>query len=169
MGTQTVITNDPEVLAERLACVDGLIAFDGPPGSGKSYLAAAMADRLGCHHVDGDDHIDKKRSVYVPALRLDDLHAKIMAGFGASPRVLLHCVCAREVVARLGLVAKAYIYVQRVSAIGVPGNPDMLAAEETGESLGIPGESDLTRELLKYHAGYKPAVSADILYRRTIA
>ncbi len=126
-----------------------------------------MAERLGCQHVDGDDHLDKKRGVYLPALRPDDLRSAIMAGFGASPRVLLHCVCAREVVSRLGLIATAYVYVQRVSAVGVPGDPDMLSAEETGEGLSIPGDTDFTRELLKYHADYKPAGSADILYRRT--
>jgi hypothetical protein len=165
--TQIVIANDPDALATRLAGVDGLIVFDGPPGAGKSHLAAEVASRLGCRHVDGDDHVDRERGVYVGALRVTELRSAIALGLAQSPRAILHCVCACNVVTSLGLAAAANVYVQRMSAVGVPGNPDMLTAEETGKGIELPGKTEFTRELLAYHARHKPAASADILYRRT--
>ena len=54
----------PDIKDVPGACADaGAGAFDGYTQAGKSTLANAMAERLGCAHVDGDDHTDRHRGV----------------------------------------------------------------------------------------------------------
>jgi hypothetical protein len=132
-------------------------------------LATATAARLGCPHVDGDDHADR-RGTYVDALRLDELHAAIRAVLGVAPRVILHCVCARAVLARLGLAAAAVVYVQhdRPPPLGGTASNDhfaALCAEEDGFAAhDRPGLDPLERELLRYYADHRPSTTADLHY-----
>jgi hypothetical protein len=166
---QIRITVDCDALATHLARLDGLIVFDGYLNAGKSTLATVMAGRLGCPHVDGDDHADR-RGTYVDALRLDELHAAIRASLRVAPRVILHCVCARAVLARLGLAAAAVVYVQHDRPPPLGGTAsnrhyDALCAEAGGFAAhDRPGLDALERELLLYHAEYRPSATADIHY-----
>lgn len=165
--TPTTIANDPAALASSLAGLTGLIVFDGCDGVGKTTLAIDVASRLGCEHVDGDAHLDKKLGMYVGALRTEELRSAIVLALAKSPVAILHCVCAREVVARLELLPSAYVYVQRISMGGLPGDLPMMWAEEDGVTTIPEYFNELDRELQTYHASHKPIASADILYRRT--
>jgi hypothetical protein len=134
---------------------------------GKSTLAQVVADMLGCVQIDGDDYIGK-RGVYVAALRVEELRSKIKIGLGVAPRVLLHCVCARAVVTRLGLVAAAYVYVQRNRAAGGTYSDDHYnawCAEDGGFEAHNRGYlNELECEVLSYHAEYRPSAKCDIFY-----
>jgi hypothetical protein len=161
------ITDNPDELAAFLTALRGPIVFDGCTGAGKSTLALGMATRLGCEAIEVDRFVDKKLGVYVEALRIDKLRPLVEAALKAAPVVLLDAVCARAVVERLGLSAAAFVYVQRVSLAGVPGDLDMMDADEEGQVVNRPYFSDLDREILHYHAYYRPIGSADFIYRRT--
>jgi hypothetical protein len=161
------IIDDPQALAERLSSIQGLIAFDGCPTAGKTYLARDVAARLGCDAIDVDEYIHRDHGIFVDALRVDDLVAAITAALSKSPLTIMSGICARAVVERLGLQAM-FVYVQRSSSTGIPGDLDTLDAEEDGADVSHARDLPPPHgEVLEYHARYKPRRWADIVYIRT--
>ena len=79
----------------------GLILFDGRPSAGKTTLAKAMAARIRCGVVDGDDFIVRDQRRFVCALKTDALRERIEASLAATPLVMLSTVCAREVATKV--------------------------------------------------------------------
>ena len=161
------ITDSPDELAACLANSEGLIVFDGCTGAGKSTLMHDMAARLGCDAIEVDCFINKHQAAYVDALRADALRDRISQGFVRFPLVLLDGVCARAIVERLSVPGNVFVYVQRISRAGIPGDLSMVDAEEDGVADGPPYLSNLDKKILCYHAMYTPISRADVLYRRT--
>lgn len=110
------IKNDPAALADYIATIGrGLILFDGRPLAGKTTLAKDMATRLGCGVIDGDDFIVRKQNKFIGALKAEALRERIETSLTAAPLVLLSTVCAREVVAKVGLPAASFVWIERTS------------------------------------------------------
>jgi hypothetical protein len=110
------IENDRGLLVTHIATLgDGLVAFDGRSGAGKSYLARTTAKRLGCTFVDGDDYLVGDKGMFVGAIRIDDLRRAIELATAST--VLLATVCARHVVDRVGLPIVAMIWVEQASLV----------------------------------------------------
>ena len=107
----------------------GLIAIDGVHGVGKSTLARALAQRLGCEAIAADDFLQRNRGLYVDAILIDDLRGRLNATLASVSAVILEGVCARAVVERLGLTATAFVYVKRLTPAGVPSDWQILDAE----------------------------------------
>ncbi len=108
---QKFIESEPESLAMYVSSVGrGVIAFDGRPGAGKSYLASMTAKRLRCSFLDADDFLASDTGMFIGALRIDDLRRAITSA-PAQP-VLLATVCARQVVERIGLTPSSIIWVE---------------------------------------------------------
>ena len=160
------IVDDLVALATQLANMRGLIAIDGVHGVGKSTLARALAQRLGCEAIAADDFLQRNRGLYVDAILIDDLRGRLNATLASVSAVILEGVCARAVVERLGLTATAFVYVKRLTPAGVPSDWQILDAEN-GEVAEPFYFSDLDREILHYHARYRPSTRADILFLRT--
>lgn len=163
------IRDDPGELANRLAPVQGLVVFDGCAGVGKTHLARDIARRLDGIDIDVDSFLDRNRGCFVVAIRFDDLRAEVLAALERSPHVFLSTVCARDVIARLGVPVVRYVYVEQRSTMGNPANLEILDAESgTPEALAErPDPEVLDAEVFDYHAAFKPRRSADIRYIRT--
>ena len=117
MPARRFIKSDPEELAAYIGSLNrGLVVFDGRPGSGKTYLAEAMALRLRCKAADADHRfLDPDKGMFVGALRLDQMRNWINASFSTSPLVLLSTVCARKAIELAKLSATAFIWVEQAS------------------------------------------------------
>jgi hypothetical protein len=163
------IGDDPDALAKRLASVRGLVVIDGCDGVGKTFLALEMARRLDGEAIDADDYVEPHRGYFVKALYLERFRASLLDALARFPIVLLSSICAREVVAKLGVPVALYVYVERYSTMDVPANLEILGAEE-GSPEALAGRwalSPLDQEIFDYHAAFKPRRNADIVYVRT--
>jgi hypothetical protein len=115
-GAMKFIANDPKELADYIrAQGQGLVAFDGRTGSGKTYLANQMAKLAQAIAVDADAFLLPDQGKFLEALKLDELRDRIRASFATSPLVLFSSVCARQVIDRLGVNATAHVWVERSS------------------------------------------------------
>jgi hypothetical protein len=110
------IKNDPAALAAYIESLgQGLILFDGRPSAGKSTLAKAMATRIRCGIVDGDDYIVLDQGRFVDVLKTDDLRERIAARLAETPLVLLSTVCAREVASKVDVRPASWVWIERTS------------------------------------------------------
>jgi hypothetical protein len=73
----------------------------------KTTLAKAMAGRVRCSVIDGDDFIVRKQDMFIGALKVDALRERIETNLAATSLVVLSTVCAREVVKKVGVPAAA--------------------------------------------------------------
>jgi hypothetical protein len=69
------------------------------------------------------------------------------------------------VLERIGLTAAAVVYVKRVSRAGVAHPTEMFWAEE--DEVNESRMRGLDLEVLRYHARYKPSLTADVVFSRT--
>lgn len=167
------ITSVAELASELSDRVEELITVDGLLASGKSTLAAALADVLQCPVIGCDSYLEQDKNTFLEALRYDDLHRDLSFASNQSGRVILEGACIREVMRRLsGDFSEALtIYVRRMSTSGnwdqadelEPTTPSMRRAVSalTGEPYVTPRARCEVRE---YHQRYLPHENADILY-----
>jgi hypothetical protein len=160
------ICDDQRRLATRIAALRaGLVVFDGCQGVGKSSLARSIAELIGCEAISADEHVERGRGCYVAALRIDGLKCSVSGALERSPVVIFDGVCARDIVDRLGFVPALFVYVQRNSSAGVPGDLDVLDQEDRLENQGIAEDfRELDIEIANYHRRRRPRRNADIVY-----
>jgi hypothetical protein len=116
MAVRRFIKNDPEELASYIRSLErGLIVFDGRSGSGKTYLANAMANGVPCAAVDADAFLVRKQGQFLRALKVDGLRSAIEAAFRAAPLVVLSSVCGRQVIEQSKLQAATFVWIERTS------------------------------------------------------
>jgi hypothetical protein len=119
----------------------GLLAIDGPPGSGKTYAAQYLANELQipCIHV--DDFLIEHEGGYVDYIRYDDLEESL-----ADAPAIIEGVCLLEILQRVDASADLFIYV----------SPATLATDTCDAS-------DLSVEVSQYYSHHRPADMADIV------
>ena len=140
----------------------GLILFDGRPSAGKTTLAKAMAARIRCGVVDGDDFIVRDQRRFVGALKTDALRERIEASLAATPLVLLSTVCAREVATKVDMHPASWVWIERTSLtlldIAVRDFADDFDADEP------PDDDTLRQEVEVYIKAYDARGRADKVY-----
>jgi hypothetical protein len=114
------IDNDPNALAAYVESLgSGLVVFDGRNGSGKTYMARQMQRRLvGCKAIDADCCflVPNEQGQFVGALLLNMMRPLIEAHLARTPLVVLSTVCARAVVEKAGLKARAFVWIEGLDA-----------------------------------------------------
>jgi hypothetical protein len=159
------------------------IGIDGTDGVGKTCLGRKLAPLLGAKLISLDEHLDKKRGVYVPHIRCVEVRAAIEAS--ASP-ILLEGTCLRGVADRCGITVHLHVYVRRLSANSLLWHEEDICLGEIPVdelkqkerelrmwSAKLSGRKDVERtaeetglreELIDYHARWKPVQNADVVF-----
>jgi tRNA A37 threonylcarbamoyladenosine biosynthesis protein TsaE len=143
-----------------------VIAIDGVPGAGKTYLAKQLEDTFGlAPALDFDRFLYREQDQHLGLFRLDDLKEAIHA---RKPQILSG-VCMLSVLTALGMREASHVYVKRVCSWGWADEVETTTSGlEDLENVANPaGKRDaLTREVLNYHLTYKPHQCADVVYER---
>ncbi|MFM0390985.1 shikimate kinase [Paraburkholderia phytofirmans] len=157
-----------ELVDAVLVAPDGLIAFDGCLGAGKTTLATAVAKGLGRPMVDFDDYIEREKGHFVGALDITRLKSKLDAEFAQSDVVLASGACMQEVLMRMGYTAALNIYVQRNTSAGLAGDQDFLDVEDGYEPHPdiLHFWTPLDHEIFAYHRKHRPKANANIIFVR---
>jgi hypothetical protein len=111
-----LIENDPEKLTNYIRSIGrGLIVFDGRSGAGKTPLAEDIAKRMQMRGIDADPFVrENEDDIFVGALNLNELRARINASLASSPLVLLSTIMGRQVVEQLSIPAAAFVWVESI-------------------------------------------------------
>jgi hypothetical protein len=162
----------------------GLLVVDGFRGSGKTTLAGWLAGPLGAVHVELDKFWSKEEG-YVANIRYAELGQRLCAATMKEPRwTILEGICAQGVLARIGLVEAACVYVKRLVAnVWFEGKilDDVDSVEKafalekasTQTFCKIMGESapndaqlvsPLDAEILTYHFEFRPHKRSTFVY-----
>lgn len=169
------------------------IGIDGKDGSGKTTLAQVIAAAIGGIVVSLDDYVEKNRGGYVPHLRVTEINAKINKE--ARP-IVIEGVCLLAATERIGIKLERLVYVKKVSPYGIWADEDECAPTEPVEEFiekkekelrefaevekTIEGRTsavgsevvelpELVKEVIRYHAKYKPIKQAQYMFERTEA
>lgn len=171
-----------------------IIGIDGKDGAGKTTVAERIARATNGTVVSLDEYVEKSRGGYVPYLRVPDA---ITAVGRAAPPVVLEGVCLLAAVETMGVELDKLIYVKRMSEHGFWLDEDECSLtqpvedaiqrmeddlrrfvqaerhieEHTPDAHSESDEpvqlSELTKELIRYHAKYRPQEHADYVFHRT--
>jgi len=165
-----------------------LITVDGLDGSGKTYLAKALADKFGYRHVEIDRFLNQKQGGFLDQIRYAKLGDALRQA-GAS--IVVEGCCIQEIMNRVERVPELKIYIKhkRVGQWGCDflvkyeNAEDAIAGETEAnrdfeETVLKLGESDaqkpgsaalplLQRELIDYHFEYLPHEIADFIFLRS--
>ena len=188
--------SEVEDLTEHLLSLEltggSLITVDGMDGSGKTYLAKALADKLRYRHVEIDRFLNKKQGGFLDQIRYHELGDALQQADAGSSTVVEGC-CIQEVMKRVGRVPELKIYVKEVDVKQMDGErterwtngnflieydnaQDAIAGEEEGLSefqtliLEEQGQADLPclqKELIHYHFQRLPHKTADLIFARS--
>lgn len=161
------------------------IGVDGNNGVGKTTIAREIGQRLQLPVISLDDYLENHGDGFVEFLRYPDLADAI-----SGDEFVVEGVCLLEALSRVGGTVDVSVYVKRIEGglwcdedtcdVG-PGEADDVIARE-GERLqefvrieaemygaeqpgALPELSGLTRELIRYHAGFRPHERARIVHR----
>lgn len=161
------IVNDPAQLADYVASMGrGLVAFDGRPAAGKTYLAKMLARRLGLQALDGDDFLLGNRQPFMDQLDFDKLAAAIDTGLSASPIVLLSSAFTRAVVERAKRSPVAVVWVEGVSEETLTAARENYADDMFANAACIGGirRPPLLSQVEEYIAFFRARLTADRVY-----
>lgn len=169
MSEKPIEILDFNLLVEHFRQLDeGLVTFDGCDGAGKTTLARAAAEALGCCAVDLDKHLVKETGEFIGALRVDEFAKNLDDAFTSSRVVLLSGVCMQEALLRIGRQSAIRVYVQKISRAGIPCDLEFIDVEN-----GIEASPDvlalfeeLHMEVYAYHRRYRPRSKSDIVFIR---
>lgn len=168
-----------------------IISIDGNDNVGKTWLANKLSPLLSAPVVSLDDYVSKKKDGYVPFLKVRDIQERLSTG---EPRFIIEGVCLLAAARRCGFRVHKLIYVKRMSPYGDwldaeecgsnqdPGkiidklSEDMrkfagfmrqLVDEKTGNAdINDVDLSEPRKEIIRYHANYKPIDQADYEFHR---
>lgn len=163
----------------------GLLVVDGFMRSGKTDLARRLAVALGAVHIELDKFASRQEG-YVAHIRNADLRDSLSATMKEPRWVILEGICVQGVLARIGLVESASVYVKRLVAnVWFEGkilddadsveNAFALEKASTRTFCEIMGESapndaqlvsPLDAEILTYHFEFRPHQRSTFVYTR---
>lgn len=156
------------------------IGIDGKDGSGKTTLAQRIAEQIKGEVVSLDEYVEKKKGGYVPYLRVKEIRATLSSKMGP---LVVEGVCLLAAADRIGIKIDKLIYVKRVNSSHqwldeeecgpkepvedlierLEKNPGIFPESEGSETLELP---ELVKEIVRYHAEYKPSKRADYIFHR---
>lgn len=132
--------------------------------SGKSHLANQLAEAVGWGVVHTDDHLlqsDDEQLSYPGRVNYASLAAAVDA-LKEQP-FLVEGICLRHVLAKLGVSCSVFIYVKRISPVGLWQDGFHLEDFE-GNPNNEPHEAH--RSDLRYHATERPHEQATFVFAR---
>lgn len=101
-----------------IAARGGRIGLEGFCGVGKSTLAASLEDRAAYTAVDTDTFVKVRDgdTYYVERLDLERIKLAIEEkGAACDSTTIVHGICLRDTMQRIGLSLDAFVYIKRVS------------------------------------------------------
>jgi hypothetical protein len=168
LPTQLQLKDDlPRLSAWIAVNARSVVFIDGDVGSGKTHVIRQL-ERNGLSVIDADEFLLPDQSRYVDALKFDELRAAILS---KQPPVAIAAVCSRKVAKRLSIDAARFVYLIRISELGVDEFSEAHEAEihkMYSSDPNIPPPSELGREIIQYHLDEDPAARADVIFRNTV-
>ncbi|MEC9493047.1 hypothetical protein [Flexistipes sp.] len=196
MKTFTTVAQLAEEISKRRQEGDvNVIGIDGKDGSGKSWLAAALAETQAADVISLDDYLERNQGGYTRYLDITAINQKLSR---TGRPVILEGVCLLAAAELIGIDIDIRIYVKRMSPYGTWRDeeecdpalpPEELIAErnkeleefakfeaildyENGAEKEETADGDfslpkLEKELIRYHAQYRPASNADCVFERS--
>lgn len=179
-------------LSGAVSLIDGaIIGVDGYTGVGKTTLAGQIANEIGGKVLSLDSYLEKNRGRYLPNLRIEEFRNDLNDARGP---LVIEGVCLLAALSIIGVQLKKLIYVKRIGHYGTwkdrrecnPQEPVEDAIRKLEEDVrsyreisGRPNESgstgpgtksgplpELVKELMRYHAEYRPHAQADYVFHR---
>jgi hypothetical protein len=133
------------------------ILVDGDAWSGKTTLAAEIADRCGATVVSVDDHLLGNCDIYWNQIDYEGLESKILA---AGPRVVIEGVCLLKVIGKIHVAYDHHVFIKLYI-----GRSGWECAEYLNEGAALP-RSRRPREIIEYYREYRPFDKCDFLLER---
>jgi hypothetical protein len=162
------------------------IGIDGVDAVGRAHLARVLSRALGCPALDVDNYLHQNQGGYLEFID----YPALGAAMASIPAFVLSGTCLREVLSNLGVVLDGNIYIKRfrdglwadeegcVFPEGVDAAVEMFAANRALNSQYFdempeqPAQEDeevsphLVDEVMRYHDGYQPQETADLVFER---
>ena len=160
--------SDPEVLATKIRGLKkGLVVLEGCQSAGKSHLADTLCELIpGITVVHGDEFIAQKDTGYMAGMNIDALRQAVCEGLRKSPIAIFDGILARDLLEEIGHWGDLFVYVQRNSTVGVPGDWEILIQEEDEPPEPFGAEGVLAAEVAEYHRRRRPCANAGIIFIR---
>lgn len=144
-----------------------LVGIEGFTGSGKSYLADALAEDLNAVAVHTDGYVAGEDESLPYWDRID--HHRLAAAVGAlrsqAQLTIIEGICLREILQRARLSVALFIYLKRIAENGLWHDgfhlEDFETEGEISENQEEPHRSDFS-----YHARERPHERADVIFER---
>jgi hypothetical protein len=164
------MTSPLESVSELLSLVQdfgsggNLIAIDGFMSSGKTTLAISLAEQLPAFRISLDFYVESERNApnYIGLLRLADLASDIQKARIEFGSVVVEGICMLEVLDSIKVQPEIYVYVKRISPMGLWQDGFHFEDYETvGEECSFARLSELA-----YHASHRPHEISTVVYNR---
>lgn len=176
------------VLSENAVGASFVLGIDGNDGVGKTTLANTIAPLLNAFVLSLDDHIEKHKDGYVSFLRIGEIQA-ILAD--QTPPLIVEGVCLLAAAERISIRLSRLVYIKLISYGEWCDEDECNPPEDVEEFLrererslkkfahlkpqlgGSRQEqtddvalSEPRKEIIRYHAKYKPSHEADYVFLR---
>ncbi len=184
MKDVTIFESDEQLTEEvaRGISVGQIIGIDGKDGSGKTTLAHRIAGRIKGKVVSLDEYVEKKKDGYVPYLHVERICTTLS---GETGPLVVEGICLLAAAKRIGMKIDKLIYVKRMDHYGqwldeeecdskmpvedliekLEENLDLDIFEECQGSKAVQ-LTELRKEIVRYHAEYRPSKGADYIFHR---
>ncbi len=164
----------------------GVIGIDGIDGSGKTTLANEIGTALKLPVLSIDDFLNKQKGSYLEHLKYSDLSSAINS---SSAPIIIEGVCLLHVAEDVGLNVTDLIYIKQVNDWNFwideetcdPKKPVEELIERLGEDAdeistsieglvpstadtGSKGLTPFRKQIIRYHARFRPARKADYIF-----
>ena len=147
-----------------------VIAIDGWPGAGKTFLAETLARALEIPTFDLDSYVLKNQGEYLERIKFDELKESIN---NAGDQFILSGVFILDVFAKIELKANLHIYVKQMSKTGFWNHEEYSESadgedpfQEIDQIAGTSGSLALERAVRDYHLARHPHCDASIIFHR---
>ncbi|HWL40180.1 MAG TPA: hypothetical protein VNO75_08060 [Gemmatimonadaceae bacterium] len=99
----------------------GVVAIEGHSTSGKSYLSADLAERLGAVVVGTDSYVrdGSDAPTYLEAIDVRRIGSDVDRHVDAGQRVIIEGICLRDTLRELAMTPSLFIYVKRMTPAGL--------------------------------------------------
>ncbi|MGN6277506.1 MAG: hypothetical protein ACTHM8_02135 [Sphingomonas sp.] len=160
----TLAFTDPIALAKVVRvqiAAPAIVGVDGWAGVGKTTLAESLAGCVGGASYDLDAGLIRNQGYFVGAIRTEEIARALQ---GIRGLIFVSGICLRQVLANVGVVASAHIYIKRMAEWGW-ADEDELVAHRMPEIMGASGAA-MREELRHYHRVWEPHLLRDFEFHR---
>ncbi len=136
-----------------------LIGVDGNDGVGKTPLAKKLSLLLSVPIVSLDEFLPEQgNGVFVPSLKVDLIHQRLAT---RHQTFLIDGICLLAAAKRCGFNVDKLIYVKNISTYDGHWYDEHELYPDQGPNITADYLTDMKKEIIRYHAEYKPDKKAD--------